>query len=98
MIIVMGYVRLAPSDVAEFLADIEVIGTRTRAEKGCLFYAAVLDDASLGRILVAERWQDEQALSAHLQGPQVIAFQKWMNKLQIDVLRYDASNERSLSD
>ncbi len=37
MIIVMGYVHLDPSDVDEFLADIQVIAPGTRAEKGCLF-------------------------------------------------------------
>ncbi len=98
MIIVMGYVHLDPSDVDEFLADIQVIAPGTRAEKGCLFYAVALDDARAGRMLVAERWQDQHSLTAHLEGPQTAAFQKWMNRIKIDVLKYEASNERSLMD
>jgi hypothetical protein len=31
-------------------------------------------------------------------GPQTASFQKWMGRIKIDVLRYDASNERPLMD
>ena len=94
----MGYVHLDPSDVKEFLADIEVIGPGTRAEKGCLFYAVTLGDARAGRMVVAEPWQDQAPLTAHLEGPQTASFQRWMNRIRIEVLRYDASNERPLID
>jgi quinol monooxygenase YgiN len=94
----MGYVHLNPSDVKEFLADIQVIGPGTTAEKGCLLYAIALEDARAGRMLVVERWQDQASLTAHLEGPQTASFQKWMNRIKIDVLRYDASNERPLMD
>jgi len=96
LIIVIGHVHLDPSDVTEFLADIQVLGPKTRAENGCLFYAVTLDDVSAGRMLVAERWQDQASLTAHLEGPQAGAFQKWMGKIRVDVSRYDASNERPL--
>jgi quinol monooxygenase YgiN len=94
----MGYVHLNPSEVKEFLADIQVIGPGTRAEKGCLFYAVALEDARAGRMLVVERWQDQASLTAHLEGAQTASFQTWMNRIKIDVLRYDASNERPLMD
>ena len=94
----MGYVHLNPSDVKEFLADIAVVGPGTRAEKGCLFYAVSLDDARAGRMAVAERWQDQASLTAHLEGPQTASFEKWTNRIRIEVLRYDASNERPLID
>jgi quinol monooxygenase YgiN len=92
----MGYVHLDPSDVDEFLADIQVIAPGTRAENGCLFYAVTLDDPHAGRMLVVERWQDQESLTAHLEGQQAAAFQKWMNRIKIDVLKYEASNERPL--
>lgn len=98
MIIVMGYVHVDPSHVKEFRADIEVIGPGTRAESGCLFYAVTLDDASTGRLVVTERWQDQASLTAHLEGPQTAAFQKWMKRIKIDVLRYDVSDGRQLTD
>ncbi len=99
MIILMGYVHLEnPSDVNEFLADVQAIAPDTRAEKGCLFYAVTLDDAHAGRILVVERWHNQESLAAHLVGEQAAAFQKWLNRIKIDVLKYDASDERSLMD
>jgi quinol monooxygenase YgiN len=84
--------NLDPSDVEAFLVDIQVIGPGTRAEKGCLFYAVALDDAPAGRMVVVEPWQDQASLTVHLEGPQTMSFQKWMNRAKIDVLRYDASN------
>lgn len=87
LIIVMGYVHLDLFDVEEFLADIQVIGPRTRAEEGCLFYAVAPDDARTGSMVVVERWQDQASLTTHLEGPQAASFQKWMNKITIDVSR-----------
>jgi len=98
LIIVMGYVHLDPSDVKEFLVDILVIGPGTSAEKGCLFYAVTPDNSRAGRMVVVERWQDQASLTAHLGGPQAASFQKWIHRIKIDVLRYDASNERPLMD
>lgn len=98
MIVLTGYVHLDPSDVNEFLTDIQAIAPGTRAEKGCLFYSVTLDDAHAGRMLVVERWQDQESLTAHLEGQQAAAFQKWLNRIKIDVQKYDALNERSLMD
>jgi quinol monooxygenase YgiN len=50
-------------------------------------------------MLVAERWRDQQSLTAHIQRKETVAFvQKWSGRMQSDVLKYDASNERSLLD
>jgi quinol monooxygenase YgiN len=94
----MGHVHVDPSDVTEFLADIDVIGPGTRAEKGCLFYAVTLEDERAGRMVVGERWLDQTSLTAHIEGPQTAAFQKWTDRIKIEVLRFDASNERPLVD
>jgi quinol monooxygenase YgiN len=99
MIIVMGYIHLAPSDVAEFVADVQAITPETRAEKGCLFYMAALDDAPTGRMLIAERWQDQESLTAHIETQATAAFvAKWMGRMKSEVLKYDASNERAIVD
>ena len=99
MIILMGYVHVDPSDLNEFFADIQSFSTSTRAAKGCLFYTVTLDDARAGRMLVAERWQDQESLTAHFERQETVTFlEKWMNRLKSDLLKYDASNERSLLD
>ena len=98
MIVLMGYIHLKPSDVQEFLADLQTIAAGTRAERGCLFYASALEDASSGRMLLVERWLDEDALTAHLHGPNAASFQqKWANRTRVDVQRYEVFSEQPLA-
>ncbi len=90
MIVMMGYIHLEPSGVREFLADLETIAAGTRAERGCLFYAIALEDAHSGRLLLAQRWLNQDALTAHLAGPHAASFQqKWANKVRVDIQRYE---------
>ena len=92
MIVMMGYIHLEPSVVPEFLADLETIAAGTRAERGCLFYGAALEDAPSGRMLLAQRWLDQDAFTAHLSGPHAASFQqKWANKARVDIQRYEVS-------
>lgn len=99
MIIVMGYITLQPSDVSGFIADMQPFATTTRAEDGCLFFGATAEDAAAGRILVAERWRDQAALTAHLAAPATEAFVKiWAGRMTGEILKFDAANERGLMD
>ncbi|WP_369920428.1 putative quinol monooxygenase [Marinomonas polaris] len=50
MIILTGYVHLKPEDINEFVEDIRKITSSTRAEKGCLFYNIVVEDATVDTI------------------------------------------------
>jgi hypothetical protein len=62
-------------------------------------YTVTLDDAPAGHMLIVERWQDQESLTAHLETQETSAFlKKWMSTVKSDVLKYDASNERSLMD
>lgn len=99
MIIVTGHIHLAPGDVTEFVADVRAFAAGTRAEKGCLFFGVAVEDASAGRMLVAERWKDQESLTAHLETRETLAFiGKWTGRMRGEVLKYDASTERSLLD
>jgi quinol monooxygenase YgiN len=99
MIIVMGYVTLDPSDVRGFIADMQQFAATTRAEDGCLFFSVAMEDAAAGRILVAERWRDQQALTTHLAAPETQAFVKiWARRMKGEVLKFDAANEQGLMD
>ena len=55
MLIVTGYIHLAPSDVEEFVADMATFARTTRAGEGCLFYAVAPDDPGTGR---SSSWSD----------------------------------------
>ncbi|NKN36367.1 antibiotic biosynthesis monooxygenase [Agrobacterium sp. a22-2] len=96
MLILMGYIHLDPSDVEAFVSDVEQISLTTKAEKGCLFYSITLDDRSAGRFLVAERWQDQPSLAAHLEKAETLAFlETWGDRLNSDLRAYDVSGERT---
>lgn len=97
MIALMGHAHVDPSDIHEFVADVQAIAPGTRAAAGCLFYAVALEDATAGRALIAERWRDEASLQEHLGSPRIAAFLgKWAARVALDVLRFDASNGRPL--
>jgi quinol monooxygenase YgiN len=93
------YIDLDPTDVNAFAADIRNFSVITREERECLFYTAAVEDADTGRMLIAERWQDQASLKAHLEAPSTIDFlKKWGSRINGDLLKYDAANERSLMD
>jgi quinol monooxygenase YgiN len=97
MIIVLGHVDLDPVDTEEFRRDIAALDPFRRPASGCFFYRVVPDDAASGRMLIAERWRDQQALTAHLQSQATAEFvQKWSGRMRGEMLKYDAENERRL--
>lgn len=97
MLILMGYIHLDPLDAAAFSADIEAIGDSTRREEGCLFYGVAPDDASAGRFLVAERWQDQASLEAHLERPETRAFLlTWADRMTSELQFYEVSQHKPL--
>ena len=97
MLIVNGYIHLAPADIAAFVEDIAVFGRTARARDGCLFYAVAPDDMATGRMLVVERWRDQTALDAHLAADETASFvARWQDRMTASLAKFDALNERAL--
>ena len=97
MLIVTGHVDVAPSDVEAFVGDVSQLAAAARARQGCLSYHVAVEDAAQGRVLVAERWRDQAALSDHLQAADTLAFlARWHSRSAGRVLKFDAANERPL--
>jgi quinol monooxygenase YgiN len=47
--------------------------------------------------LIAERWHDQAALTAHLEAAETAAFiERWQHRMRGDIRKYDASNGREL--
>jgi len=98
MLILMGYIHIDPSDVEAFTTDVQAVSLGTRAEEGCLFYGITPDDGPAGRFLVAERWQDREALTVHLEKAETLAFLKtWKDRMKSDLQAYDVLEERPLT-
>jgi len=99
MLIVTGYMHVDPSDAAQFLAELRDLALMTRQRPGNISYNAALDDSEAGRLLIAERWTDQEALSAHLDAQETKAFvARWQGRMRGEVRKFDASNERGLLD
>lgn len=95
MLILMGYIHIDPLDVDAFVRDVRTISLSTKAEEGCLFYGITPDDRPAGRFLVAERWRDQEALTAHLERPETLAFlTNWGDRMKGDLQTYEVLEER----
>lgn len=98
MLILMGHIYLDPSEAVDFIADTRDFVTNTQKFEGCLFYSIALDDQASGRVLTVERWKSQDALTAHTQRPEMAEVMgKWMSRIKMDIQKYDASNERDLT-
>lgn len=97
MLIVTGYIHVDPQEVPHFLAELKDLAIVTRRRPGNISYDAAIDDPAAGRLLIAERWTGQEALSAHLDAEETKAFvARWRGSLRGDVRKFDASNERGL--
>jgi quinol monooxygenase YgiN len=99
MLIVMGYIHVSLADVVQFTADLQSLAVATRQRDGNISYDAALDDPESGRLLIAERWADQAALTAHLEAEDTLAFvRRWQGSMRSHIRKYDASDERELGD
>lgn len=95
MLILMGYIHIDPPDVDAFIRDVQTISLSTKAEEGCLFYGITLDDRPAGRFVVAERWRDQAALTAHLARAETLTFlETWGERMKGDLQTYEVMEER----
>ncbi|PZU21258.1 MAG: antibiotic biosynthesis monooxygenase [Shinella sp.] len=99
MLIITGYMHVDPADLAQFLTELNALASTTRKRPGSITYDAAVDDAQAGRLLISERWVDQDALGAHLQAADTIAFvSRWKGKMRGEMRKYDALNERNIMD
>ena len=99
MLIIIGYVHIEPTNAAKLLADLKELAIASRKRPGNIAYDAAMDDQHAGRLLISERWTDQAALSAHLCAADTRAFVgRWQGRMKGDVRKFDASNERGLTD
>ena len=74
MIIVEGFIRLAPGEIERLRPAAVAMMQATHAESGCLDYAYAIDMADAQKLRVIERWQDQAALDAHFASPHMATF------------------------
>lgn len=97
MLIVTGYLYVAPAELARFMAHLKALAATTRRRDGNISYDAAVDHADAGRLIVLERWVDQAALTAHLNADETVQFvNQWSGRMRTDIRKYDVLNERDL--
>ena len=81
MLMVQGWVRLAPEAMPEFRKIGATMIAATNAEDGCLHYTFAEDVADPGLVLISERWRDQAAIDAHSKAPHMAEFLAAMGAL-----------------
>lgn len=99
MVIVGGTFELDPAMRDAFLASRADVMRESRSEPGCIEYTFSADPLDPGRVVLFERWTDQDALDAHLvirradtrsSGSQVVP-------ISSSIVMYDVTGERRLS-
>lgn len=99
MLIITGYMQVDPTDMEQFLADLQLLAAATRQRAGNISYDAAVADRKAGRMLIAERWSDQSALSAHLDADDTQEFiGRWQGLMRSDIRKYDVFNERDVTE
>ena len=98
-VIVTGWVRLAPEDVAKALPAAKAMMAASRAEDGCDEYAYAQDLLEPGLIRVSERWRDFPALEAHFRTPHMAEWRRALAEVRLlerKVTAFEVAAERAL--
>lgn len=74
MLIILGYVHIHPPLFAEFMDKINGLVNSVLRRAGNISYDAAVQEPLTGKIVIAERWEDQVALSAHLDAADTLAF------------------------
>jgi quinol monooxygenase YgiN len=83
MIIVEGFVQLAPKELDRLRPVAVEMIRETRKEAGCLDYAFAADLADPGTVRIIERWESEDALARHFATPHMAKFNAALSKAKI---------------
>ena len=66
MLIISGYMYIDPIVLEQFMGELKLLANAVRQRDGNLSYNAAVEDYQTGRLLISERWVDQDALNAHL--------------------------------
>ncbi len=99
MVIVEGWVRMAPDVLAKFEPAAVKMITASRAEAGCIDYAYARDLLDPGVLRIAEKWRDQAALDVHFATPHMAEFLVVLGSVERqggDVRVYDSEETRRM--
>ncbi len=83
MLVIVATIDFHPDDMPKALELTKDICTRTLSEKGCRHYSFAVDNLTPGRFQIAEWWDSEEDLQAHLKTAHVAEFVAAIGKLRL---------------
>ncbi len=96
MLIVAGTITLDAAKRGLIDSAFEKMRAATLQEPGCIEYQAYADRNDPGTIFMFEKWQSQDALSAHFASPHMAEFGQAMGAAGVtgmDVRKYEVSKE-----
>jgi quinol monooxygenase YgiN len=99
MIVVTGHITLSPDHRDTALAAIAELVPATRAEPGNLEYRYSVDLDDENRINIEERWEDEDAMTAHMGAEPLATFMGAIGPCiggSVSITRYDVSGSTTI--
>ena len=95
MLMVLGEAKLGDGALEAGMAALSAMIEASRAEEGCIDYTYSVDILDPTRLMITEKWVDNDALVYHLSTPHMAAFQKAISELDVaitEVLKYQADD------
>lgn len=90
MILVQGYARFEPGEIARLVPELEAMVAASRAEPGCEEYSYGLDLTDPGLLHICERWTDQAAIDAHFATPHMARLSQVLGTARIRAIKIDA--------
>ncbi len=78
MIVIAGTINIDPASSDAAVAAIVPMMTATHAEDGCIDYVLSIDPVQAGLVRIFEKWESDEALSAHMGSAHMAEFQRAM--------------------
>lgn len=99
MIVVTGYLTIAPEHRATAEAAIAKLVPLTEAEEGCVTYRYAADLLEPNRINITEQWESEDAMTTHMGAPHFAEFMEAIGPCiggDVAVVRHDVASSTKL--
>lgn len=93
MVVVNGIVRTTQADIAALKDAIGTMEQESRLESGCMDYTFSVEVSDPDVVRITEKWENVDALMAHMATPHMAEFQKVMGAhppLSMEVCFYEA--------
>jgi quinol monooxygenase YgiN len=98
-VVLLGEFRLPAERLEEARPAMERVVLLTRAEAGCISYAYAPDLLDPCVIRVSEKWEDGEALAAHLAAPHMAEWKRVREGLGLtgrSIIKYEVASEEAV--